>query len=140
MDRKVSRNVPTDVPLTDAEADNYMDETMLAHYRALLTEQRDEVRAHLERALEGPKHHAETLPDEGDQASREAETEMELQEINRQRNQLREIESALRRLDEGEYGYCEACGLDIGLKRLNVRPVATLCIDCKSLEEARSRR
>ena len=80
----------------------------------------------------------EALPDEGDQASRESETELELQEINRQRNQLREIEAALRRLDQGEYGYCESCGLDIGINRLNVRPVATLCIDCKSLEEARN--
>ncbi|WP_303900890.1 RNA polymerase-binding protein DksA [Thiohalomonas denitrificans] len=139
MDRKVSKTAPTETS-TEAGAESYMDEEMLARFREQLIRQRDEVRAHLERALEEPKHHPEALPDEGDQASREAETEMELQEINRQRNQLHEIEAALRRLDKGEYGYCEACGLEIGLKRLNVRPVATLCIDCKSLEEVRNRR
>ncbi len=140
MARKASKTVPANPRSAEEKADRYMDDKMLAHYRELLTTHREEVQAQLDRALEEPKHHPEALPDEGDQASREAETEMELQEINRQRNLLREIEAALQRLDQGEYGYCESCGLDIGIKRLDVRPVATLCIDCKSLEEARNGR
>lgn len=119
---------------------HYMDGKMLEHYRQELTALRQQALAHLNRAMDETRDHPTSLPDEGDQASKEAETELELHEINRQRKLLTEIDAALERMDQGEYGYCESCGLEIGVKRLDVRPVATLCIDCKSLEETRVNR
>jgi DnaK suppressor protein len=64
---------------------------------------------------------------------------LELRNRDRERKLIRKIDEALSRIAEGEYGYCDSCGVEIGLKRLEARPTATLCIDCKTLEEIRER-
>jgi DnaK suppressor protein len=79
------------------------------------------------------------LADPNDQASQEEEFSIELRARERERNLLRKIDGALQRLASGDYGYCEACGIEIGTERLEARPTADLCIDCKQLEEKKEK-
>jgi DnaK suppressor protein len=78
-------------------------------------------------------------PDPTDRATQESEMTLELRTRDRERKLIRKIEEALDEVDTGEYGFCESCGAEIGLRRLEARPTATLCIDCKSLAEIRER-
>ncbi len=77
--------------------------------------------------------------DENDRASQEAEFTLELRERDRDRNLVHKIGKALKLVEDGEYGYCEECGCAIGFKRLMARPVASMCIDCKVLQENREK-
>ncbi|NIR58752.1 MAG: RNA polymerase-binding protein DksA, partial [Gammaproteobacteria bacterium] len=72
-----------------------------------------------------------------DRATQESEFTLELRTRDRERKLIRKIDEALSSLDGGEYGYCEACGIEIGIRRLEARPTATLCYDCKVLDEIR---
>ena len=78
-------------------------------------------------------------PDPNDRASQEEEFSLELRTRDRESKLLRKIEKTLKRLDADDYGYCDACGVEIGIRRLEARPTAELCIDCKQLEEKRER-
>ena len=78
-------------------------------------------------------------PDLADRASSETDWSLELRTRDRQRKLIGKIDAAIRRLYADEYGYCETCGTEIGIRRLEARPTATLCVDCKSLEEIRER-
>ena len=79
------------------------------------------------------------LADLNDRATQEEEVNLELRARDRDRKLIKKIESSLHAVDEGEYGYCEACGEEIGLRRLEARPTARLCIDCKELDEIREK-
>ncbi|MGH8548939.1 MAG: RNA polymerase-binding protein DksA, partial [Methylococcales bacterium] len=74
-----------------------------------------------------------------DRATQESEFGLELRTRDRERKLIKKIDESLASLDTGEYGYCESCGIDIGLRRLEARPTATLCIDCKTLDEIREK-
>jgi DnaK suppressor protein len=82
---------------------------------------------------------AANFPDPNDRASQESEFAMELRTRDRERKLIKKIEESLSDIDSGEYGYCEQCGVEIGIRRLEARPTATLCIDCKSLDEIREK-
>jgi len=77
--------------------------------------------------------------DPNDRASQESDIALELRNRDRERKLIKKIDEAIARIEEGEYGYCDSCGVEIGLKRLEARPTATMCIDCKTLEEMRER-
>jgi DnaK suppressor protein len=77
--------------------------------------------------------------DPNDRASQESDMTLELRSRDRERKLIKKIDETLRNIDEGDYGYCEGCGIEIGLKRLEARPTATLCIDCKTLDEMKER-
>jgi DnaK suppressor protein len=85
------------------------------------------------------KDDAINYPDPNDRASQEEEFRLELRTRDRERKLLKKIEEALQLLTDKEYGYCEVCGVEIGLRRLEARPTATLCIDCKTLDEIREK-
>ena len=74
-----------------------------------------------------------------DRASQESDMTLELRNRDRERKLIKKIDETLRNIDEGDYGYCEGCGIEIGLKRMEARPTATLCIDCKTLDEMREK-
>ena len=82
---------------------------------------------------------ATIFADPNDRASQESDMALELRNRDRERKLIKKIEETIGKIDAGEYGYCESCGVEIGLKRLEARPTATLCIDCKTLDELRER-
>ena len=82
---------------------------------------------------------ASNFPDPADRAAQEEEFSIELRTRDRERKLIRKIDSTLERLEQGDYGYCDSCGIEIGLRRLEARPTAEKCVDCKSLDEIRER-
>jgi DnaK suppressor protein len=77
--------------------------------------------------------------DPNDRASQESDMALELRNRDRERKLIKKIDETLNKINEQDYGYCESCGVEIGLKRLEARPTATLCIDCKTLDEIREK-
>jgi DnaK suppressor protein len=82
---------------------------------------------------------ATVFADPNDRASQESDIALELRNRDRERKLIKKVDESIARIDAGEYGYCDSCGVEIGLKRLEARPTATLCIDCKELEERREK-
>jgi DnaK suppressor protein len=82
---------------------------------------------------------ATVFADPNDRASQESDMALELRNRDRERKLIKKIDETIARIDANEYGYCDSCGVEIGLKRLEARPTATLCIDCKTLDELRER-
>ena len=109
-------------------------------FRKLLHERRQELIAEASRTLDGMVESREQFPDPTDRASLEGNRNLVLRIRDRERKLLSKIDEALGRIDDGSYGKCEECAQDIGIERLKARPVTTLCIDCKSLQEAQERK
>ena len=82
---------------------------------------------------------ASNFPDPADRAAQEEEFSIEIRTRDRERKLIRKIDDTLERLEQGDYGYCDSCGIEIGLRRLEARPTAEKCVDCKSLDEIRER-
>ena len=112
----------------------------LSMFRKLLNERREELVAEASRTVDGMGENREQFPDPTDRASLEGNRNLMLRIRDRERKLITKIDEALGRIDDGSYGRCEECGQDIGLERLRARPVTTLCIDCKSLQEAQERK
>lgn len=109
------------------------------HFRAILNAWRDELTEELERMRNRMQDEVINCPDPTDRASQESEMALELRTRDRERKLIMRIDKTLEQIDEGDYGYCEECGADIGLRRLEARPTAKQCIDCKSLAEIREK-
>ena len=113
----------------------------MAKFRKLLNEQRDELLGKAQRTLQGDIHlDPDDFPDEIDTASSEITLALTGRVRERERGLLKKINEAIQRIEDGVFGECENCGEDIGVKRLMARPVAELCIDCKSEQEKLERR
>ena len=113
----------------------------LEKFRKILTQQREELLGNAKKALSGDIHlDPDDVPDEIDTASSEINLAFTGRVRERERGLLKKINEALDRITLGEYGECESCGEAIGVKRLVARPVAELCIDCKSEQEKLERR
>ena len=118
-----------------------MRERELKHFQELLHEKLDELLREADRTVDGMTDaKAENFPDPTDRASLESNRNFVLRIRDRERKLIGKIKEALVRIDEGTYGKCEECGERIGIERLKARPVTTLCIDCKSLQEAEERK
>lgn len=140
------RNVKTDAvgsmgipPYQEVEGEEYMNERQLAHIEKILLAWRQSLMEEVDRTVMHMKDEAANFPDPSDRASQEEEFSLELRTRDRERKLIKKIEDALERLREDDFGYCEACGIEIGLRRLEARPTATLCIDCKTLSEIKER-
>lgn len=112
----------------------------LKQLRKLLDEKLEELIAEADRTVDGMTDAKENFPDPTDRASLESNRNFTLRIRDRERKLMGKIKEAIARIDDGTYGTCEECGERIGLDRLRARPVTTLCIDCKSLQEARERK
>jgi len=123
---------------TKAE-ENYMSEAQKTHFRAILLAWKQELMEEVDRTLHHMQDDAANYPDPNDRASQESEFNLELRTRDRERKLQKKIGEALTRLDTDDYGYCETCGIEIGIRRLEARPTATQCVDCKSLDEIRER-
>jgi DnaK suppressor protein len=109
-------------------------------FQRLLNHRRRELIDEASRTLGGMGENREQFPDPTDRASLEGNRNILLRIRDRERKLLTKIDEALGRIEDGSYGKCEECGGDIGIERLRARPVTTLCIDCKSLQEAEERK
>jgi DnaK suppressor protein len=114
-----------------------MRERELKHFQTLLNEKLDELLLEADRTVDGMTDaKAENFPDPTDRAALESNRNFTLRIRDRERKLIAKIKEALARIDDGSYGKCEECGEKIGRERMEARPVTTLCIDCKSLQEA----
>lgn len=126
-------------PYQPGENEEYMSDEQLEHFRSLLETWKFELQEEVERTVHHMRDDANNHADPADRATQEEEFALELRARDRERKLIRKIDQALERIRKGDYGYCDQCGIEIGLRRLEARPTATLCIDCKSLEEIRER-
>jgi DnaK suppressor protein len=124
---------------TPKKGEPYMSEKQLAHFRAILSAIKEELRDDIERTVHTMQDEATVFADPNDRASQESDIALELRNRDRERKLIKKIDESLALIENEEYGYCESCGIEIGLKRLEARPTATLCIDCKTLEEHREK-
>ena len=108
-------------------------------FRSQLLEKRDEILAEAGKTMSEMTDQTTNIPDPNDRATIESGRSFELRIRDRERKLLSKIEEAIGRIDEGEYGFCDGCGEEIGLKRLEARPVTTFCIDCKTLQETKEK-
>src|SRR5476651_2021418 len=116
-----------------------MSAPMREHFTNILTRLRQQIMEGSDRTVTHMKDEAVNYPDPNDRASQEEEFRLELRTRDLERKLLKKIEESLQLLSDKEYGYCEVCGVEIGLRRLEARPTATLCIDCKMLDEIREK-
>jgi DnaK suppressor protein len=119
--------------------EDYMNQRQLAHFRKMLEEMKRELSQDIDRTVHTMQDEATIFADPNDRASQESDMSLELRNRDRERKLIKKIDETIARIDGGEYGYCDSCGVEIGLKRLEARPTATLCIDCKTLDELRER-
>ena len=121
------------------KGEEYMSAKQLAHFRDILTSLKEELSEDIDRTVHTMQDEATVFADPNDRASQESDMALELRNRDRERKLIKKIEETIAKIDAGEYGYCESCGVEIGLKRLEARPTATLCIDCKELEERKEK-
>ena len=123
----------------EVDGEEYMNENQVAHIENILLAWRQSLMEEVDRTVSHMKDDAANFPDPSDRASQEEEFSIELRTRDRERKLIKKIEDALERLQEEDFGYCEACGIEIGIRRLEARPTATLCIDCKTLSEIKEK-
>ena len=123
----------------ETRGEEYMNDDQVAHFRNILLTWKKELMEEVDRTVHHMQDDAANFPDPNDRATQESEFSMELRARDRERKLIKKIDEALGHLDDDEYGYCEACGVEIGVRRLEARPTATLCIDCKILDEIREK-
>ena len=126
-------------PYTLRKGESYMNEQQVEHFRNILLAWKRELMEEVDRTVHHMQDEAANFPDPNDRATQESEFTMELRTRDRERKLIKKIDESLAKLDSGEYGYCEECGVEIGIRRLEARPTATLCIDCKTLAEIKER-
>jgi DnaK suppressor protein len=116
-----------------------MNSRQLAHFRNMLANMKRELSQDIDRTVHTMQDEATIFADPNDRASQESDMSLELRNRDRERKLIKKIDETITKIDAGEYGYCDSCGVEIGLKRLEARPTATLCIDCKTLDELREK-
>ena len=131
--------VPGIAPYKEKRGEEYMNDEQIAHFRDILLTWKRELMEEVDRTVHHMQDDAANFPDPNDRATQESEFSMELRARDRERKLIKKIEESIRNLDNDEFGYCEACGVEIGIRRLEARPTATLCIDCKILDEIREK-
>jgi DnaK suppressor protein len=126
-------------PYKPKKDEEYMNAKQLDHFRRILASVKSELSHDIDRTVQMMQDEATIFADPNDRASQESDMALELRNRDRERKLIKKIDETIARIDAGEYGYCDSCGIEIGLKRLEARPTATLCIDCKTLDEMRER-
>lgn len=126
-------------PYQPASGETYMSEAQRRHFRQLLVNWRDDLLKQGDETIHDLKSANELPADISDQATQEETFALKLRKRDRERKLINKIDEAIQKIDNHDYGYCDECGIEIGMRRLEARPTATLCIDCKSLDEVRER-
>ena len=126
-------------PYPLVEGEEYMNEAQVEHFRNILKTWKGDLMAEVDRTVLHMQDEAANFPDPNDRATQESEFSLELRTRDRERRLIKKIEESLETLEHGDYGYCETCGVEIGIRRLEARPTASQCIDCKTLDELREK-
>lgn len=126
-------------PYKIKKGEEYMNEAQVEHFHNILGAWKMELMEEVDRTVHHMQDEAANFPDPNDRASQESDFTMELRTRDRERKLIKKIDESIDFLDAGDYGYCEECGIEIGIRRLEARPTANLCIDCKSLSEIREK-
>lgn len=126
-------------PYQEKEGEEYMSDLQMKHFEHILTNWKDELMVEVDRTVHHMQDDAASYPDPNDRATQESEFNLELRTRDRERKLIKKIDESLKDIESGDYGFCESCGVDIGVRRLEARPTAVLCIDCKTLDEMREK-
>lgn len=126
-------------PYQVGKNEEYMSEEMMDHFRDILRDWQSRLMHEVDRTMTHLSEDATNFADPSDRATQEEEFSLELRTRDRERKLIKKIEKTLSLIDDGDYGFCEACGIEIGVRRLEARPTATLCIDCKTLAEIKEK-
>ena len=131
---------PIDVkPYQPKKHEEYMGKKQLEHFRTILLQWKEELMTEVDRTMHHMQDESSNYPDPVDRASQEEEFNLELRARDRERKLLRKIEETLSRINDQDYGYCDDCGAEIGVRRLEARPTANQCIECKTISEIREK-
>ena len=126
-------------PYQEKPGEEYMSPEQMGHFRKILSAWRNQLREEVDRTVHHMQDEASNFPDPVDRASQEEEFSLELRNRDRERRLIKKIEKTLNKLEDDDFGFCESCGVEIGIRRLEARPTADLCIDCKTLAEMKER-
>ncbi len=126
-------------PYKPSRSESYMNDEQIEHFRGLLLQWRGELVDEVSRTVTHMKDEASNFPAPADRATQDEGFSLELRTRDRERKLIKKIDATLENLQNDDYGYCDACGVEIGVQRLEIRPTATLCIDCKTLAEIKER-
>ncbi|MGR5095826.1 RNA polymerase-binding protein DksA [Vibrio maritimus] len=126
-------------PYQEKAGEEYMSQPQLDHFTKILSAWRNQLREEVDRTVHHMQDEAANFPDPVDRASQEEEFSLELRNRDRERRLIKKIEKTLNKIEEDDFGFCESCGIEIGIRRLEARPTADLCIDCKTLAEIKER-
>ncbi len=127
------------IPYKEKKGEEYMNEKQREHFRSILLGWKGELMEEVDRTVTHMKDEAANFPDPADRATQEEEFSLELRTRDRERKLIKKIDSTMDRIDNDDYGFCDACGVEIGIRRLEARPTANLCIDCKTLDEIKEK-
>ncbi len=136
---KVANNKSKIAPYKPKKNEKYMSAAMKKHFIAVLLQWREHLREEMQKTFDHLKTKGETYADPVDRASQEEEFAFELRTRDRERKLINKIAISIELIKQDEYGWCESCGDEIGIKRLEARPTATHCIDCKTLDEIKEK-
>ncbi len=126
-------------PYKEKNGEEYMGPAQLEHFTKILEAWRTQLREEVDRTVGHMKDEAANFPDPVDRAAQEEEFSLELRTRDRERRLIKKITKTLKKIEEDEFGFCESCGVEIGIRRLEARPTADLCIDCKTLAEIKEK-
>ena len=126
-------------PYQPQDDEEYMNDAQMEHFRQILKAWRNQLREEVDRTVTHMKDEAANFPDPVDRAAQEEEFSLELRTRDRERKLIKKIEKTLKRIEEDDFGFCDQCGIEIGIRRLEARPTADLCIDCKTMAEIKEK-
>lgn len=126
-------------PYQEKPGEAYMNVSQLTHFKKILAAWLTQLREEVDQTISHMQDDAANYPDPVDRAAQEEEFSLELRNRDRERKLIKKIEKTLKKVEDRDFGYCESCGVEIGIRRLEARPTADLCIDCKTLAEIREK-
>jgi len=126
-------------PYVEKPNEEYMNEAQLEHFKKILDAWRVQLREEVDRTVTHMQDEAANFPDPVDRAAQEEEFSLELRTRDRERKLIKKIEKTLQFIEDDDFGFCNSCGIEIGIRRLEARPTADLCIECKTLQEIKER-
>lgn len=138
-DSQNSQSFSSFTPYEMKEGEEYMNDEQLKHFKDILLSWKQELMEEVDRTVHHMKEDASNFADPSDRATQEEEFSLELRTRDRERKLIKKIDKTIDRIESDDYGFCDSCGVEVGIRRLEARPTATLCIDCKTLAEIKER-
>lgn len=131
--------ITTFTPYVEKDGEEYMNIEQRKHFSMILASWKQELMEEVDRTKEHMQSEANNAADPNDRASQEEEFSLELRARDRERKLIKKINKTLELIEKDDYGFCDECGVEVGIRRLEARPTANLCIDCKTLAEIKER-